>query len=642
MSKTYESFEEYIVENYKDSIRDALLACFKKNAIYADADSYADPEKYGLKIRLIWQLVQIKHFKAPDYMLDFDMQIQALVEVDELVGGELQTNTFEDRYTLTMSAELQKGLHNLKIEKIQSGIHMREFDHDNSLTEFLTPYMNKDDYKKYAEEFLRLYYPEALEKPCYVKPPVVFDRMGLSVCFAELEKTVNGQILFADQVIERYNFTSHQYEKVLAPAGTIMLDIGLLAKEKFGMLNNAALHECVHWWLHRKYFELQMLLNPNDPSSAVFVDEMKVPNEKKFRNKYFMELQARSISPMIMMPEDNTRAIYESILTKLESRKSYHSKKKTYFYAMYKCANFFGASASCARIRLENLGYTEFEFVKKLESSAKLKPFKTSAHLEHGQSYLVDFDEAVKAFNKNPIYAEAMAHGRYVYVDGLFVLNCDKYIKRFKNGRIVLTNEAYEDVSKCCLLFDTEAESVTVEFDPAKFNMVTFCSGGATNSYKRSVSIKEEANEKVAKLKRFGVIQKQELEEVSDFIEKMNAYNSFHEKLDCLLGDDCLGCRSDRGIASKCGTTGKTITSFRNGKSKPSEKQLLAICSGLKLHPQLSRYLFTAARYNIYDTNEEPYPYYVVLLHTCYTYGLETWNMMIKEAYPEKATEYAI
>lgn len=29
---------------------------------------------------------------------------------------------------------------------------MREFDHDNSLTEFLTPYMNKDDYKKYAEE----------------------------------------------------------------------------------------------------------------------------------------------------------------------------------------------------------------------------------------------------------------------------------------------------------------------------------------------------------------------------------------------------------------------------------------------------------------------------------------------------------
>jgi len=633
MSKTYESFEEYIVENYQDSISESLLACFKKNAMYADAEEYADPERYGLEIELQWELLKLAHFKAPDYQLDFDMYIRVMIEVTDYVGDELQTNFFEDRYTLKMSGELFHGLQHLKIEKLYSGNQMREFSHDNSLSEFLTPYINKNEYSKYATEFLKLYYPEALESACFVKPPVVFKRMGLQVVFAPMDEGINGKIIFTEEKLDIYNFDKDKIVTITANPGTIALNVELLSKERFGSLNNTAIHECVHWWLHRKYFQLVMLLNPNDPK--VFIDEMNMPNNKKFKNKYFMELQARSIAPIILMPEETSRNTYETILNKLENRKSYHSKKKTYFYAMYKFAKVYGASVMSARIRLENLGYTEVSFASKLEGSKDIKPFKTSAELTRGQTYLVDFEDAVKAILSNQDLAPFFINGRFLYVNGLFILNDEKYVKQFKNGHLALTEDALGDVSKCCILFDTEAESVTVNYDPAKFNFATFCSGGSTNEYKRAVSARSDANERLLKIKAAGNRCKRELEEVEEYIESMNGYRKFNEKLDCLFGDECLGLRSNRHIASTSGISDKTIKTFRTGESKPDLKQLLAICSGLGLHPRVSLYLLTAAGYDLIHMEEEPYQYYLMLLMSYWKYGREAWNTMISEAYQD-------
>lgn len=642
MTRRYESLVDYIYAIYKEQISKALLAYFASIGRYINQEEADNPEQYGLETVFNWIITSIHYFKAPNYDLDFDMAIKMHLEVTDYVGDDLETNVFEGTYTLRMSAVLHHGLKNLTIEKILDGYQCREYSKDNSLSEFLTPYIGKNDYERYAYDFLKLYFPRALETPCSVSPLIVIKNMGLNVMFSPMQTGINGEIIFSKKKVQRYNFDKDILETVIAPSGTILLNSDLLSKEKFGSLNNTVIHECIHWWLHRKYFELQTLLNPDDFSSVTYVDEMEMPDEKKFKNKYFMELQARTIAPMVLMPETQIRKMYEQVRDKLERRKSYHSKKKTYFNAIYKIADFFGASPTSSRIRIENLGYTEVAFIKKLDSLQEIKPFKSSVHLKPGQSYIVEFAEAVKALGKNPELNKELNDGHILYVDGLFVVNDPTYVKRFKNGNMRLTNLALADVSKCCLLFCTEAESVTVNYDPAKFNFVTFCSGGSKNDTKRSVSIRTIDNEKVLKLKRKAQQQVDELNDAQDVISHMNEFSFLYEKLNYLMTSGIVcDVKSDSAIAKRTGISDKTIKKMRVGESTPDEKQLLAICSGLKLHPYISKYLFKCARLDIFSTNEEPFPFYVVLLNTCYKAGRDAWNVMIHEAYP-KALNYSI
>ncbi len=627
------SLTEYVLVNYGDAIEASLIQCFKENNFYATTEKFNNPEKYKLNINIKVNDFRHAYFKAPDNTIDFDILLDLMIEVTDLVGDELETNIFSDFYTLSFEAELNEGLHNLRITKTKYGMHLREFSFDLSLSEFLTPYIKSKDYENYAHEFLEKYYPEALDRPTFVNPVILLDRMGLHVMFANLGVGIDGKIIFAKEVAEVFDVKAKTFRKMAVEKGTILINLAIIEKGR-GCLNNTIIHECIHWWLHKKYFELQMLLNPNDPSSKSYIDEMEMPDKKKFVNKYYMELQARSISPIVLMPKETAVDYYDSILAQLENRKSYHSKSKTFLYALYKFADKFGASTSCARIRLENLGYTEVSFSTKIGNELKIRPFKSSVRLELGQTYILEFSEAVKAFAKDNNAKVALANGKILYVDGLFVVNDEKFVKFYKKAKPRLTDFALSDVSKCCVLFDTKKEGVSVEFDPSSFNFVSFCSGGSKTQYVNNPTVSGRSKE-VLDIKRSSLRQKEEIEEARYFVSKMNQYDSFAEKFNCLLGDDCLGFKSDRGIANKCHLDGKTITAYRNGTSRPDEKKLLAICAGLQLHPLVSGHLLRANRIDIYGITEEPYPFYFHLLTTCYHRDLDTWNDMIREAYPD-------
>ncbi len=412
---------EYVLVNHGDVIEASLIQYFKENNLYATSEEYADPEKYKLSINISVEDFKQSYFKAPGNLIDFDIQLDCIIEVTDLVGNELETNLFSDYYTLSLEAELNEGLHNLTVKSVRYGAHIREFDFDTSLSEFLTPYIRAKDYEKYAHEFLETYFPEALDKPTFVNPIKVLDRMGLHVMFANLGEGIDGKIIFADEVAEVLHPSKRKFIKMTVEKGTILINLLVIDKGR-GCLNNTVIHECIHWWIHKKYFELQMLLNPNDPSSRYYIDEMEMPDKKKFVNKYYMELQARSISPIVLMPRDTACDYYETILSQLENRKSYHSKTKTFLYALYKFAEMFGASTSCARIRLENLGYTEVSFSSKIGNELKIRPFKSSVRLDLGQTYILEFAEAVKAFSKNQNVKLALAQGKILYVEGLAFL----------------------------------------------------------------------------------------------------------------------------------------------------------------------------------------------------------------------------
>lgn len=640
--KKYNSLAEYVICNFNNEIKSSLIRFFKENCLYASREEYENPEKFNFSIHLSVQDQKAFYFKAPNDLIDFDLVLNLVIETDELVGEEIETKIFEDVYTLTIEAELNNGIHGFIVKNVFYGSHARTFDFDKSLSEFLTPYIKSSSYEKYGRDFLDKFFAEALgDNPIKVNPIKIIDRMGLVVYFAHLGDGIDGKILFASEDVEAYNVASKKIVKTKLGSGTILINTSII-KKGFGCFNNTLIHECLHWWLHKKYFELQMLLNPDDPRSRSYIDEMEMPDNKKFVNKYFMELQARSISPIVLMPEKSARNYYEKILKQLENRKSYHSKNKTFLYALYKFTDYFGVSTSCARIRLENLGYTEVSFSSKIGKELKIKPFKSSVRLETGQTYILEFSEAVKAFYKDPRLKLALSTGKILYVDGLFVINDEKYVKFYKKAKPRLTELALSDVSKCCLLFDTKKESYSIEFDPNTFNFITFCSGGSKTTYKNNPTVSKCArNDDLLDLKRSSLHARDEIEEARTFVSKMNQYDTFSKKLDCLLGKECMCFRSNRGIGNRCHIDGKTIGSYRDGTSRPDEKKLLAICAGLELHPLLSSHLLKANRMEMYGISEEPYPFYCFLLNTCYHRGLDVWNALLQEAYPEHY-EYCI
>lgn len=626
---------EYVLNHYDDVIKSSLIQYFKNHSLYASAEYFDDPEKYHLSIEIHIQKFKQAYFKASVNLVDFDIELDCELEVSNLVGNEIETKIYSDVYTLRNQAELNKGLKNLKVLEIKYGSHIRDFNYENSLSEFLVPYIRATEYEKYARNFLETYYPEALQKPIFVNPIDILDRMGLSVFFANLGEGIDGKIIFVDEYADVFDVESKKFKKIQVHEGTILIDVRVIEKGR-GCLVNTIIHECLHWWLHKRYFELQMLLYPNNPSLKYYIDEMKMPDEKKFVNKHYMELQARSIAPVVLMPRETACSYYESILNQLGNTNDSQSNIKNFLYVLYSFAEKFGVSTSSARIRLENLGYSEVSFLSTIGNKLNIRPFKSSVRLELGKTYILEFSEAVKAFSKDQKVKQALVSGKILYVDGMFVLNDEKYVEFFNDTKPRLTELALSDVSKCCILFDTKKEGVSVRFNPATFNFVTFASGGSKTKYATNPTVaKNERNIEILDLKRTSLHQKGEIEEAREFVSKMNRFDTFAEKFDCLLGDECMGFKSDRSIATKCNMDSKTITSYRIGSSRPDERKLLAICAGLQLHPLVSGHLLKANRIDIYSILEEPYPFYFYLLTTCYNTDLETWNSLIKEAYPE-------
>lgn len=636
MGRKYESFNEYLEVHASKALKQVLLDYMKENSLYTDREVYDNPQDYKLDINLKISIPYIYHFTAPNYNLDFDIVVDVLTELTELIGDELQTNLFQDMFTLTMSGVLHNGLSKLMVHKIELGSCPREFDKRYSLSSFLVPYINKDQYEEYAREFLEQYYPKAINRAFHIRVPDVISKMGLNIKFGVLPDNCFGKCIFDKERITIFNFTTKQKESVIANPGTILINQNILELRNIGVLNNTGIHECLHWFLHRKYFELQKLLNSGETSLSCFIEEMQNPDVAKMKNKYYMELQARSIAPRILMPEEPARRKFASIMSHLKSQYKFASQASYIKACVSEFANFFGTSIESSKIRLVNIGFSQVLSVLDTVNGREIVPFKMGDFRpKSGQTFIIDATDASKIIKNNLEIRELVMDGRIIYVDGFFVINDPKYVRTFKHQKPRLTAHALKDVSKCCLLFDLINESVTINYDPESFNFFTFCNGGSTNEYTRSLGVntKNPVNSSVIK-KASGRSVKADIDEANEWIDEMRKLSNFGQRLTYLLGNDCMCENSDRAVGRKCHMDGNTVKSYKEGKYTPDLLQFIRLCGGLKMHPRVSRYLMGTLGYNVHSMEDDPYTMYSMLMQINYNDGLDEWNALIKDAYP--------
>ena len=556
------------------------------------------------------------------------------------VFGEEESESFGHLVDFTISFKFRMkdgAISDFGITNICNENHLEPFDPKRHVSNFLVPYVYRNMEEDVADEFLRLYYPEALEKPVPVKTEVIIERMGLKRYLAPLGKKISGRSFFRPGKAIVYDGNNEPAEVDVSP-GAILVNVDMFFEKGSGWFRNTDVHECLHFHMHKNFFEAEKVIHPDEAYIECAAELGQEPKLAAVKNRYFMEQQVSRIAPKVLMNRHMAPKIYDLSLKKARIGKKGPVCTKDLQKALRLFAEYCGVSITSAKIRLVELGYKEMSGIYCNINGESVGSYKCSRKdLEKNQTYELDFRSAVNAMGQNEKLRKLVSAGYVTYVDGKFVINDPKYIKRYKTKPTKLTQYARNHMSECAFLFTVEVGSVTVEVGADAFGRGTADRADGYVRYSMNVSLNftDESNRKVAVEAMNTETIKGDIEDAIAMSRRMTECGNFAQALDLLLSDEyCGGPWSDRKVAEECDMSKSAISDFRTGKTHPSLECLLAIIAGIGFHPLVSKTLIKLAHYNLSDASETLYIYYNALIECCPHAGLKAWNSLISQDFP--------
>ena len=166
----------------------------------------------------------------------------------------------------------------------------------------------------------------------------------------------------------------------------------------------------------------------------------------------FMEKQANRGAYGLMMPETHTR---ELIRTECRNAENYRHVGEKFELAGIAIGKTLHLPHFRIRARMVQLGNIEAKGALNYIRKDKIEPFAFDRDSWREEQHTFVIDElTVNALRRtNPDFEQVMKSGRFVYADGHVILNDPKYVKRGKDDKFVLTDEALKHVDDCCLRF---------------------------------------------------------------------------------------------------------------------------------------------------------------------------------------------
>ena len=154
-------------------------------------------------------------------------------------------------------------------------------------------------------------------------------------------------------------------------AGTIIIDYDKYFDRPIGAYRNTVIHEAVHWFFHRNYFELRLCLNNNLTSYTCYKKDNCVYED----DIYWMEWQAKKLAPRILMPKKPSIMKSEELENKYLNDDSLESNIVKYETIIKEFADFFGVTIQSARIRFLELNRKYAEGVLNYIDNDYINPF---------------------------------------------------------------------------------------------------------------------------------------------------------------------------------------------------------------------------------------------------------------------------
>ena len=454
----YECFEEYIQLNYFDLMNNALSEYIQENELVKTDGKHTKKYKFyeinDIKVFGI-QFLKNKndkvefevHLKANYTLFDNYFSSESILPCTLNCSGKFKLRmygTFKDGFKPRFKEELEKLNEQEELERITSG---------------LVPVISIGEMDQYATKFLQEFCPEALETPTKINVNKILGDKGIRVFYAPLEDHILGKTYFAKDKAKIYREDKGKYylideetQEIDVEPGYILINFFKHLELPEGVYRNTMIHEAVHWFFHRNYFELRQLLDSEYTSTSCYRGETYYEND----DIAWMEWQGRSMAPRILMPKRMALLKYDELLkdAKEEAKEREWDSFTLYKEVLKRFAKFFGVSKASAKIRLKELGKTALEGIDNYVDGSYIQPFKgKEGFLKRTQSYIISSSQLANLLKSNVFISQALQSEKLLYVNKMLVANNPKYVD---STTYKLTDYALSHVHECCVVFDVE------------------------------------------------------------------------------------------------------------------------------------------------------------------------------------------
>ena len=616
------SFENFLESRYYNELYKAVDGYINRNRSDIPVMSYTitDPNYKKLDD---FSIRKVMSRKIQDEFIVSNLQVIANLEIKGYTKYGYESDSSNFWLRIKVIYKLEQGIHDFKVMSV---IPFDSSDYDSSdlgLSPEFVPYIKAKEMDDIAEEILRQYFPDALQVPMALPIDEYLANIGLTKVEGKLTKdsSVFGETVFKDTEVVFYD--SDKPETKLISKKTILVDPDVICLRNQGSYNNTVVHESVHWLLHRYHNEYKMLFDTNHRLSSSKSDRSSL-SSSIWSDYDWMEWQANGIAARILMPKKTTKQMVQEFFVKYSLE--FEQEKKTLMFEQVvdDLADFFHVSRLAVKIRLLQLGYSEFEGVYNYVGNEYIRSyaFEVGA-LNKGQTFTISFNNACMLNATNSKFKELMNSERFVYVDSHFCLNDEKYVEMVDLGIYQMTDYAYEHMDECSLTFDVRYQTDgTLSYKD--FNDYVMYRGSNPE-----LKIKVDFSE--------CLISQEILGNVPEYTAEV--YTKVAEVMEQLPGNFCgtmVYHRKRRDFTREELEEHSTVsvsTIQRMEKDKEYQKKLgrlVAICIGLKLYPTFSFDLIDKSNCKFDDTIVF-HGVYKMLLRNCYHLTVDECNQKLKE-----------
>ena len=484
-------------------------------------------------------------------------------------------------------------------------------EYDIQVSKDFIPLISRGELEIEATRFLEKHCPSALVTPMAVPVREIAVSMGLDVLEGfevKAERKIFGAVCFENCSLDLID-AEGEISNVDLNKGTIIIDKKTFFWGNIGCVNNTIAHELYHWHRHRLYAVISNMTKenkvkviaacrcPRDPKKGMMLANLKITDND------WMEWQANSVAPRILMPFDMAQRVLKRLLQeyKYDTLVSVENRRKVLQRTIYEFAKFFDVSVQSAMIRLVELGMSEAEDVFNEQATANI-------------SYEIELTNFYSEYQNNIQLKTAVDEQQVLYVTNRCVYNNVKYLYEGQLGELKLTEYALSHVSEACVGFTEEVyvgnrniEKLTSMFfrgldqSYVKWKRVTEKLFDEPENKKYKI----ESNLQRANLNQF---DKNLLAKITDdFVESMN--NIFNYIIIDEMGIVKNKLRST--IEDRTGINSKNLSYMNNGE-RVTKERILAIGIGLGLGLQVTEKLLHTVGLCLTNSNDD-YDYKLIL-----------------------------
>lgn len=551
-------------------------------------------------------------------LIESDLKVMAHLAVRVQTKFDVELDNADIQLFVRIRYHLENGLSQLEILQIKSYVHSNEKGPIPYFSTEFVPYIRAKDMDKIAESILEAYCPDMLVSPMGLPIYDFAEKLGVVIEEGTLSKdgSIFGEMVFKDSLVTF--FENDQEVKRMMPGGTVLVDPQVKGLRNQGSYNNTIIHECVHWLLHRTHHEYKSLFGSQELkiSSRIHRPAFK---EGQWNTYDWMEWQANGIAARILMPQKTTKMMVQKLVRKHSLKFDPADRVEMLKKVIDDLAHCFHVSRWAVKIRLMQLGYTEFEGIYKYMGHQYVKSYTFEANaIQNNQTFTISFQNACHLNFHNDRFREVMDSGRYVYVDSHFCLNSEKYVKMLEPGVYQMTEYAYSHMDECCLVFDIHYKGKR-SISPKDFNDYILYRGNLPE-----LNIELDFSEHLIEIRSLPEYTGQIFPEIMRIMATLpnhfcGTMRSHRDRKHC----------SQEKLVEHSGLSISTIARMETQHDNVNKiENIVAVCIALKLYPDFSFDLIEKS--NCRFNNQVPHhSAYKMILRNCYHLSLEEVNQLL-------------